>query len=657
MITKKANALLLVIVLLFGLVLPVGAIDKKRNVLIRFASQEALINANYEDITNGVLNIAKAELNQAEINSLKKSNDVLYAEPSGSYKLNFTPNDPLYTAPGQYYWSKIEANAALDISQGNGVVVAVLDSGVDLLHPDLAGQLVTGTNIVSPGEDPQDDTGHGTMIAGIIAAKTNNDVGVAGLAPQAKIMPVKIFDATGNTTDTNIINGITWAVNNGADVINMSFGSLDHINSAVRDTIEWAFDQGVILVAGAGNQNTFNNEYPAAYPQVISVGATDENDNRAAFSNYGSTISVVAPGVNIYSTTWMFNAIPQNTYTLDSGTSFSCPEVAAAAALLKSRYPDITPGQAKYVIEKTARDVGDPGRDDQFGWGVLDMAASLNGAPAVLATLPDAVDIESNDSKSSATSIVVNTVYSGNFNSAADTDWYKLSFTQPSSFTLKMTTNATTDAIMAVQDSSGTVVTSTTLSSNGGATTNLQVNNLTPGDYYVVFRQISGDPWLSGEQYNFESYIRQVIAGRIVDPQGLVSDFSTPDFKVTISPVDVPGFSGPDFVLTPASDGTFATIPTLPGSYRMAFTYPSNYLATDDVVYGSGVDLDINKEIWPGNVNGDHTINDLDIQSWWDAVDSAPDSPNWNADADINKDNIVDLRDLVLIAVNYWHSK
>lgn len=655
MTLKKTLTVFVTVVLLLSLILPTGASESK-DMLIRFTTREALQESGY-NIINEALNIAKANLTQAEIESLKQRTDVVYVEPNGNYKLNFTPNDPIYTAPGQYYWSKIGANVALDINQGSGVIVAVLDSGVDLPHPDLNGQLVAGTNIVSPGNEPQDDTGHGTMVAGIIAAKTDNAVGVAGLAPQAKIMPVKIFDGSGNTTDTNIVNGITWAVNNGANVINMSFGSLGHVNSAVRDTIEWAFGQGVILVAGAGNENSSTNEYPAAYPQVISVGATDSNDNRAAFSNYGSTISVVAPGVDIYSTTWMSNANPNSTYSYDSGTSFSCPQVAAAAALLKSKYPAITPGQAKYVIEKTARDIGVAGRDDQFGWGVLNMAAALNNEPAVIATLPASVDTEPNNNKTSSTSIVVNSVYSGNFSGVADADWYKLSFTQTSSFILKMTSNAPTNASVTVENSSGTVVASTTLASNGGATTNLAANNLTPGDYYVVFRQVYGDPWSAGEQYSFEPYVRQVIGGRVVDPQGIITDFNNPTFNVTISPIVVPGYAGPDFVITPSADGSFATSSILPGSYRISVSYPGNYLTTDKVVYGSGVDLNINHEIWPGNVNGDNVIDDLDVQAWRTAQDSQPASPNWNPNADINKDNIVDLRDLVLIAVNYWHSK
>lgn len=650
---SRLISLILVFLLLFSVEASAGGLSSKTNVLVRFKTANALSKEGLKDISNGRLNIARADLTAAEINRLKSNKNVLYIEPNDSYQLCFVPNDPVYTS-NQYYWANINANTALDTNQGNGVTVAVLDSGVDLLHPDMVGQLVAGYNVVSPGTDPQDDSGHGTKVSGIIAAATNNTVGVAGLAPQAKIMPVKIFEATGNTTDGNIVNGITWAVNNGAKVINISFGATSYSNG-VKDAIEWAFSQGVVLVASSGNVGDTSTYFPASYPQVISVGSTSQAEARSSFSNYGSYLSLVAPGENIYSTAWVTNATPQSTYTLDSGTSFSTPQVAAAAALLISRFPSITPGQVKYVLEKSARDLGVAGRDDTFGWGMLDMSAALVNANTILATLPAADSNEPNNGKSTAVPIVVNSVYAGNFSDIADADYYKLTFTANSTFTLRMTSSASTPASVAVENSAGTIVANATLNNTGGETT-LVVTNQPSGDYYVVFRQANGDPWSSGEQYTFQAEMKQTIGGALVATQGLTVNYAT--YNVSVTPLSVPGYTGPNPInLTPAADGTFVTSSLLPGTYRITPTYPANYLAKSYDISASGVNISQTIEVWPGNINDDNFINATDLAAWNSANGATSASPTWSESADINKDGVINIKDLVFIAVNYLREK
>jgi len=289
------------------------------------------------------------------------------------------PNDLLYNA---YQWNlpAIETERGWALSRGSDdIVIAVLDTGVQLDHPDLKGRIAEGINLVGEG-DPEDDVGHGTHVAGIIAATVNNGEGVAGLSWRGRIMPVKVLDSSGSGTTYSVAEGIIWATDHGADVINMSLGNYASAQF-LHDAIRYAYDRGVVLVAASGNDNTDQPGYPAAYPEVFAVAATDAEDNKAPYSNYGDYIDAAAPGDAIAST------YPGNQYAALSGTSMASPHAAALAALIKSVNPDLTNEEVMDIMRKTAVDLGDKGRDIYFGYGRIDVMRALKAADQTANTL------------------------------------------------------------------------------------------------------------------------------------------------------------------------------------------------------------------------------------------------------------------------------
>ena len=217
-------------------------------------------------------------------------------------------------------------------TKGEGVKVAVLDTGCDLDHPDLKGNLLPGFNFVKPGKDPHDDNNHGTHVSGIIAAE-NNDVGMVGVAPHSKIIPVKVLDRNGNGNLVDVAKGIRWSVDTAkADLICMSLGSPNPVQE-VRKAIQYAHSKGVVCFVAAGNSGlTKNVFYPAEYPETIAIGSIDENMNRSSFSNTGENLDFMAPGNRIFST------VPDNWYAVLSGTSMAAPFATGVAALLLSHY-------------------------------------------------------------------------------------------------------------------------------------------------------------------------------------------------------------------------------------------------------------------------------------------------------------------------------
>jgi thermitase len=242
----------------------------------------------------------KADLAQV-IRAFKSSPYVEYAEPNYIAHAFITPNDPYWSS--QWGMTKIEAPAAWDITTGSSdVTIAIVDSGVDLFHPDISGKLVSGYDFVNDDSTPQDDYGHGTHVAGIAAARTNNGTGVAGLSWDAEIMPVKVLDDYGSGDYQDLANGIIFATNQGADIINLSLGG-SAPSSVLEDAVKYAHDLECVVVAATGNNNS-SVSYPARYPDVIAVAATDSNDQKAGFSNYGPEVDVAAPGVGIRSTYW-----------------------------------------------------------------------------------------------------------------------------------------------------------------------------------------------------------------------------------------------------------------------------------------------------------------------------------------------------------------
>jgi thermitase len=277
--------------------------------------------------------------------ALKRNPNVEYVEPNYIYKADFTPNDPGRTQ--QYAWDRIQAYQAWDTTQGNSsAVIAVVDTGIQRSHPDLDAKIVAGYDYVQNDTAPDDGNGHGTHVAGTSAAETNNSAGGAGTCPNCRLMPVRVLDSSGSGTLVNVANGINFAANNGAKVINLSLGGSG--SATLQSAVDNAWSKGVFLACAAGNSNTSStaSAYPGAYPNCFAVASTTNTDARSSFSNYGSWVEAAAPGSNIYST-WLNSG-----YNTISGTSMATPHVAGLAGLLSSQ--GLTNAQIRDRICNTA---------------------------------------------------------------------------------------------------------------------------------------------------------------------------------------------------------------------------------------------------------------------------------------------------------------
>ncbi|SFL32551.1 Subtilase family protein [Paenibacillus sp. 1_12] len=306
-------------------------------------------------------------------NSAVNSNPTRSPQTATTDSTILAPNDSLYQ---RYQWNlpSVDTELGWAISKGSkDVRVAIVDTGVDLDHPDLKDQLISGYNVVNSEMQPMDDVGHGTHVAGVIGAIVNNRLGVAGMSWYNPIMPVKVLDQSGAGSTYAVAQGIIWATDHGAKVINMSLGNYADANF-LHDAIRYAFDHDVVLIAASGNDNSEQPGFPAAYPEVFAVAATDANRNKASFSNYGDYIDVAAPGVNIAST------YPHNQYAALSGTSMASPHVTALAALIRSVNPSLKNKEVMQIMRDTATDAGPAGKDKYFGYGIIDVVAALKSA-------------------------------------------------------------------------------------------------------------------------------------------------------------------------------------------------------------------------------------------------------------------------------------
>jgi len=342
---------------------------------------------------------------------LRRNPDIALARPDYRIRLAEIPNDPYFlnyqyalrnnggvldidpeNRPQMTAGADIKATAAWDVAKGDAeTIIAIVDTGVDMTHPDLVGKLVsTGHDFANDDEDATDDVWHGTHVAGIAAANTNNGVGIAGVAWNCRILPVKVTDANGDGFYSWIIDGIIWAADNGAKVINLSLGG-DVDDPFLKEACQYAHDKGVVIVASAGNDGLLGVLFPAAYDDyVLAAAASDYNDDIADFSNFGPEIDVAAPGVLILGPVPQFYAdatfgsgsLP---YVFATGTSASAPHVSGMAALIRSAKPDLSVDDLMKVIRYTADDVNKaefPGRDDHAGYGRINMARAL--VPTIL---------------------------------------------------------------------------------------------------------------------------------------------------------------------------------------------------------------------------------------------------------------------------------
>ncbi len=315
------------------------------------------------------------------IEDLEKRSDVESVEPDHLVRLSYTPNDPDVAAK-QYHHQNIETKKAWDKSKGaSDVVVAIIDDGIDMRHPDLKNQVIYPFDTVKETAASLPIGEHGTHVAGIIGSTMDNNIGGAGIAPNTKIMPINVFDGSLAYT-SDIIQAIYYAVEKGADIINLSLGSYVY-NASFNDAIQFAHKSGVVIVAAAGNEGVSTAYYPASYPNVISVGSTTSKEVKSSFSNYGEYLDIVAPGSSVYST------LPNNGYGMMSGTSMASPIVAGVAALVMAAEPALSNVEIENRLFTTADDLGNIGKDPSYGNGRVNARKALKidflPAPYVLA--------------------------------------------------------------------------------------------------------------------------------------------------------------------------------------------------------------------------------------------------------------------------------
>ncbi len=354
--------------------------------------------------------------------------------PAQAEAQSATPNDPLYSSAGAWgqafadqwalpkigFTSKGNGASAWDIETGEGkpVIVAVLDTGLDYFHPDLKPESIWrnpkpnkkgedrngyendlhGWNFVEMTNNPWDNDGHGTFVAGLIAAATNNRRGIAGINWGVRVMPLKVMNTFGKARSFNVARGILYAADHGAKVINLSMES-DQLTGTVQLAIDYAYKKGALIVVAVGNQGAdTHGRAPAGFDHVLPVGSLDQHDKRAAFSNWGKQVKIAAPGVDILSLRARRSDFmlltgaehykageafvgPQNQFMRASGTSFSAPLVSAVASLIWAKYPNLTNVQVERMLLESADDVEEPGWDNFTGAGRLNATAALKADP------------------------------------------------------------------------------------------------------------------------------------------------------------------------------------------------------------------------------------------------------------------------------------
>ncbi|MBV7329003.1 S8 family peptidase [Chloroflexi bacterium TSY] len=300
-----------------------------------------------------------------------------FVEPDGRVEGTYLPNDPaIKDTHKSYAYNLIQMPTAWDLERGHQrVLVAILDTGIDIHHVEFGNRIVQGYDFANGDTDPSDDHGHGTHVAGVVAAEMDNGHGSVGVCPRCRILPIKVLNRSNRGTWSAIIKGIIFAVDNGAQIINLSLGGATPSKS-VEAAIRYAQEHDVLVVAAVGNSKSSTPFYPAAYDGVISVSASTKEDNAWPMSNYGSYIDVAAPGHMIYST---FNgdSASGNNYAYMSGTSMAAPYVAGLAGLLLSQNSKRTPSEVITLIQQSAVDLGAPGWDPIFGHGRINAYGAL----------------------------------------------------------------------------------------------------------------------------------------------------------------------------------------------------------------------------------------------------------------------------------------
>jgi subtilisin family serine protease len=284
------------------------------------------------------------------------------AERDGRAYASSTPNDPSFFS--QWHLTTINALTAWITTTGSVQPIAVIDSGVDLAHPDLAGRVTAGWNFVLGNSNTEDDLGHGTATAGTLGAVTNNGTGVAGVTWNNPIMPLVVLDSTGWAAYSNIASAITYAADHGARIVNISIAGTSS-SSTLQNAVNYAWNKGTVVFAAAGNSGSSTPMYPAGCTNVVSVAATDQSNALAGFSNYGPWIDLAAPGVSVLTTSF------GGGYGYWSGTSFAAPIAAGVGGLVLAVKPSLSASGLVTLLEQNTDYIGS---SSIFGYGLVDAA-------------------------------------------------------------------------------------------------------------------------------------------------------------------------------------------------------------------------------------------------------------------------------------------
>jgi thermitase len=426
----------------------------------------------------------------AKIRALSKNPNIIYAEPDYIVKSELTPNDPLFPNQWSHRSQFTNSEAAWDVTTGGAdIIIAVLDTGLELTHEDVSNRIISGYDFHNNDSDPTDDHGHGTRITGVAAATGNNITGVSGFDWKAKIMPVKVMSSTGAGSWSVVAKGLTWAADNGANVINMSLGGSPSLS--IQSAVEYAASKNVVMAAGTGNDGQEVKRYPAAYPEVMAVGSVYK-DKLSAFSNHGDHLSVVAPGEGIHTINL------NNSYGLTAGTSAASPHVAGLASLVWAANPNLSAVQVREIIESTARDLGDPGFDIYFGNGHINAEAAVKKAqgtggetppppPPADTTAPTTSITSPTAGATVAGAVSVNVDATDNVGVTkvellVNSKVYASSTVSPYNFSwdTKGLTNGTYSLTSKAYDTAGNIGTSTAVSVNVNNTTATPIDDISP---------------------------------------------------------------------------------------------------------------------------------------------------------------------------------
>jgi len=366
-----------------------------------------------------VIKLNKGTTLEKAVSYYAKQKGVKSVSPSYMYHSFDTGVDP--KKKDMYHLNLLQIDKALELAGNHEVKVAVIDQGVDFKHPDLKSQVLPPYNAAAP-VNTYSPAGHGTHVAGIIGAAKDNGIGGHGINPNAKILPIDVFNGEEIANDFVIAQGILYAIEQGADVINMSLG-LYRDSTLLKEAVQKAIEKGVTIVAAAGNETTDMYSFPASYEGVIGVGSTNDRNELSDYSNYGPSVDVVAPGEGVYST--FYDEKKGSSFKEESGTSMASPVVAGIASLLKSKYPNLKPHEIEAILEMTAKDLGKKGYDLTFGHGLVDPVKALQFD---LKNLPKQYSETKGERMKNAKGLKKNTLNTdkGEFKQPDEKKWYKV---------------------------------------------------------------------------------------------------------------------------------------------------------------------------------------------------------------------------------------